>query len=38
MRLSPEQLKDFDEQGYLFLPECFSDEEVAVLRREAEAI
>ena len=36
MRLSPEQLKDFDEQGYLFLPECFSDEEVAVLRREAE--
>src|SRR6266705_2772397 len=38
MRLSPEQLKEFDEQGYLFLPECFSDEEVAVLRRDAEAI
>src|SRR3954471_6472422 len=38
MRLSPEQLRDFDEQGYLFLPDCFSDEEVAVLRREAEAI
>src|SRR4051812_5516657 len=38
MRLTPEQLKEFDEQGYLFLPGCFSDEEVAVLRREAEGI
>jgi len=38
MRLNPEQLKAFDEQGYLFLPECFSDEEVAALRRDAEAI
>ena len=38
MRLTEQQLKDFEEQGYIFLPECFSDEEVAVLRDEAEAI
>ena len=38
MKLTPEQLKDFDELGYLFLPGCFSEEEVAVLRQEAEAI
>src|SRR3979409_167048 len=38
MPLSPEQLKAFDEEGYLFLPDCFSDEEVAALRREAELI
>jgi ectoine hydroxylase len=38
MRLTPRQLSEFDEQGYLFLPDCFSDEEVAVLRMEAEAI
>jgi ectoine hydroxylase len=38
MRLSPQQLKEFDEQGYLFLPDCFGDAEVAALRRDAEAI
>jgi ectoine hydroxylase len=38
MRLSPEQLKEFDELGYLVMPACFSEEEVAVLRSEAEAI
>ncbi len=38
MRLTPEQLREFDEQGYLFLPDCFGEEEVAVLRREAEQI
>src|SRR5262245_24108033 len=38
MTLTPEQLKDFDELGYLFLPHCFSEEEVAVLRQEAENI
>ncbi|MBV8493537.1 MAG: proline hydroxylase, partial [Alphaproteobacteria bacterium] len=38
MKLSPAQLKAFDEDGYLFLPDCFSGEEVAALRREAEAI
>ena len=38
MKLSPAQLKEFDEQGYLFFPNCFADEEVALLRDEAEAI
>ena len=35
--LHPEQLKEFDELGYLVLPNCFSDEEMEVLRSEAEA-
>ena len=30
MQLKPEQLKDFDEQGYLFFPNCFSEEEIAL--------
>ena len=38
MELSSRQLKEFDEQGYLFLPDCFSNEEMAVLRAEAENI
>ena len=38
MRLTPEQLADFDMQGYLFLPECFSEDEIAALRMEAETI
>ncbi len=38
MRLTPEQLKAFDDEGYLFLPDCFGADEVAALRREAEAI
>ena len=38
MKLSEEQLAEFDEQGYLFLPECFSEEEVSVLRMEADEI
>ena len=38
MQLTPQQLKDFDELGYLVLPNCFSDEEMAVLRSEAEGI
>ena len=38
MRLTPAQLKEFDEQGYLFLPGCFSEAEVAVLRAEAQRI
>jgi ectoine hydroxylase len=36
--LTSQQLREFDEQGYVFLPNCFSDEEVAALRSEAEAI
>jgi ectoine hydroxylase len=38
MRLSAQQLGDFDELGYLFLPGCFSEEEAAALREEAEQI
>jgi L-proline 4-hydroxylase len=38
MELSSRQLEEFDQQGYLFLPDCFSDEEMAVLRAEAENI
>lgn len=38
MRLTDTQLRDFDEQGYLFLPGCFTEEEVGVLRAEAQAI
>jgi ectoine hydroxylase len=38
MTLTPEQLKQFKDEGYLFLPGCFSEDEVAVLRDEAEAI
>ena len=38
MQLTPGQLKEFDEQGYLFFPNCFSEEEIALLRDDAEAI
>ena len=38
MKLTPEQIRQFEEEGYFFLPSCFSDEEVAVLRDEAEEI
>ena len=38
MRLSDDQVRQFREEGWLFLPETFSAEEVAVLRDEAEAI
>ena len=38
MQLTAKQLKDFDELGYLVLPDCFSGEEMEVLRSEAEAI
>ncbi len=33
MKLSASQLREFDENGYLFLPGCFSSAEIAVLRR-----
>jgi ectoine hydroxylase len=36
--LTPQQIRQFEEEGYLFLPETFTDEEVAVLRDEAELI
>ncbi|MFJ3047983.1 phytanoyl-CoA dioxygenase family protein [Herbaspirillum chlorophenolicum] len=35
MQLTPQQLKDFDELGYLFLPECFNADEIALLKQEA---
>ena len=38
MQLSADQLRDFDAQGYLFFPNCFSEEEIALLRDDAEAI
>jgi len=38
MNLTAEQLRAFDQQGYLFMPGCFAEEEVAALRAEAEGI
>ena len=38
MKLTPEQIRSFDEQGYVFFPNCFSEDEVAVLRSEADSI
>lgn len=38
MNLTDEQLKQFNEEGWIFLPECFSAKEVAVLKTEAENI
>ena len=38
MRLSEQQAKDFDEQGYVFLPGAFSPAEVAVMRNEVPGI
>ena len=32
MKLSPQQLKEFDALGYVFMPGCFAEEEVATLR------
>jgi len=36
--LTPQQVRQFHHEGWLFLPETFTDEEVAVLRDEAEQI
>ena len=36
MRLTEDQIRDFQETGYLFLPEAFSAAEAALLRREAD--
>jgi hypothetical protein len=38
MPLTAQQLQQFSDEGYLFLPGCFAEEEVAVLREEAEGI
>jgi ectoine hydroxylase len=38
MRLTEAQIRQFETEGWLFLPETFGAEEVALLRAEAEAI
>jgi ectoine hydroxylase len=38
MKLSAEQLKAFDDEGYVFFPNCFSEDEIALLRAEADNI
>ena len=38
MHLSQEQVDQFHRDGYVFLPECFSREEAAMLRREADVV
>ena len=38
MKLTPQQIDTFNREGWLFLPELFSAEEVAYLAREAEGI
>ena len=35
MKLTPQQIEFFNREGWLFLPELFSPEEVAYLAREA---
>jgi hypothetical protein len=37
MKLSNEQLVAFNEQGCCFFPNCFSEDEIALLRAEADA-
>jgi len=38
MRLSDEELKTFDDEGYLFFPNVFSAQEAALLKHEAETV
>jgi ectoine hydroxylase len=38
VKLSSKQIAEFDEQGYLFLPNVFSDAEIGVLMREVPGI
>ena len=38
MQLTAQQLEQFRDEGWLFLPGCFSEAEVAILRDEAESI
>jgi ectoine hydroxylase len=35
MKLEPDQLRQFHEEGWLFFPNCFDAEEMALLREEA---
>jgi ectoine hydroxylase len=38
MQLAPEQLRQFDDEGYLFFPNCFSTDEISLLGVEADDI
>src|SRR5215216_3515372 len=38
MKLNTEQLRQFAEEGYVFLPNCFAEQEIALLRIEGEKI
>ena len=38
MTLTAQQRRQFDEDGYLFFPDCFADEEIALMRIEGEKI
>jgi ectoine hydroxylase len=38
MQLAPEQLQQFDDEGYLFFPNCFSEDEIALLGVESDDI
>ena len=38
MKLSAEQLRQFDDQGYCFFPNCFAEEEIALMRSGADEI
>ena len=31
MKLTTEQIKIYEEQGFLFIPECFSREEISII-------
>ena len=38
MKLTAEQIQQFKDLGYLFFPNCFSEEEIVLLRSEAEQV
>jgi ectoine hydroxylase len=38
MTLTAQELRQFDEDGYLFFPDCFAEEEIALMRTEGEKI
>src|ERR1051326_1035083 len=38
MKMTAQQIAYFEQQGYLFFPNCFAEEEIALLRAEAENI
>src|SRR6266511_2473469 len=38
MKLTAEQRRQFDDEGYLFFPDCFSEEEIVLMRIGADDI